>query len=54
MLYFAISVLCCIKGLSLTQSFFVGLVVFVVLGIPYFNKLKEKTSKKFLDLEMVN
>ena len=53
-LYFAISILCCINGLSLTQAFLIGLVVFILLGVPYFNKIKEKTSKKFLDLEMVN
>ena len=31
-----------------------NVIVFVALGILYFNKIKEKVSKKFLDLEMVN
>ena len=53
-LYFAVSVLCCIKGFSLKQAFLCGAAVFVVLGLPYFYKIKQKTAKKFLDLEMVN
>jgi hypothetical protein len=53
-LYFACSVFCCAKGFSLQQAFLVGIVVFILMGIPYFYRIKSKTAKKFLDLEMVN
>ena len=53
-LFFAVAVLCCSVGLSLQLAFLVGIAVLLLLGLPYFYKIKEKIMAKFLDLELVN
>ena len=53
-LYFSVAILCCYAGLSLSLAFFVGMVVLLLISVPYFYKIQQKVATKFLDLELVN
>ena len=53
-LYFAVAVLCCNAGLSLALAFIVGMLVLLLISVPYFYKIQQKVETKFLDLELVN
>ena len=53
-LYFAVAILSCNAGLSLTVAFLVGMVVLILISVPYFYNIQQKVATKFLDLELVN
>lgn len=52
--FFLFSMVGCILGMNIRLAYLVGAIVFVILGIPHFVRLRSRLEKMFLDLEMVN
>lgn len=53
-LFFVVALVTSYFGVSILLSYFIGLLVIIMLGIPYIVILKKKTSSLFMDLEVVN
>ena len=52
--YFAAAIVACYFGVHIILAYLVGLVLFVLMGLPFVLNIKAKVSSAFLDLEMVN
>lgn len=52
--YFIVTVVASYFGLSIYISYIFGLLVFVLLSLPFFINIKRKISEDFMDLEVAN
>ena len=52
--YFIVAVTACSMGVHIVWAYLVGLVLSVLIGLPFLINIKNKVASAFLDLEMVN
>ncbi len=52
--FFIISLIGCWNGMQIGVAYLIGILVFILLGVPHVINIKRKLEDLFLDLEMVN